>query len=683
MAAPQAPFVALSGALRGLNHFLVNFAPIPSDEPDVCRRLYVCVHKLSDPPADFRKHDVYVASLDLLAAHATIVASHVFAEHAYWHAVLLRRLNETGDRTQRKSLFAALNAVHSVVAQTCESSQGDDDAAVAALETEALKFYIGHFKAVLLATASKPHEIRIAIRGLGLMAGACSRRWPAANLPEMLTLVLQRTESMGKTANHNSDQQLRRPTDLESYPDFVRALSQIMQHVRQLNNAQLSALQGILVALMRDFYYLPATYHGLTVSALLQTFANFVHVGAAAVDALMEQCVMRGLVWTCSHKLQLDSADDWDTQHDWKDHVTVASFMPMWLGLTSDERSSGAAQELDMMGEPSVLSTVADRREECAVATETDQIRKVKRQLYRYVLNALFVIVERVNLTLKPRSQSANADITAATDPSEPQYVADPQRDLEPVRAADFHLFFNVVQLFERLLAAQSNDAQHEVFAASAGRFCAVLARKCREHPLVSGFVRLMTAGLRILRRLQYFESGTLTDTATAQCVQRFVSVQLSRVAGLQGELQIACLMCMFAAPLPMLERGASAAADLAGAYRRAFAIGHAELYVAQTALRSLERLVANTTMTAAWLDDLLCNVLPSLDGYLMANGGCTSEMTGALQTTKSSGKTTSSGSRRMRRVVKMPESASETELLRFQKSVLMFLGKRFPFTSA
>lgn len=46
---------------------------------------------------------------------------------------------------------------------------------------------------------------------------------------------------------------------------------------------------------------------------------------------------MHGVVWTCSHKLVLDSNEDWATQSDWKDHITIETFLPLWLGLTKDE----------------------------------------------------------------------------------------------------------------------------------------------------------------------------------------------------------------------------------------------------------------------------------------------------------------------------------------------------------
>lgn len=45
----QTSYLTLTGALNGFSHFLVNFAPDPSNEPNTCHRLYVCVKKLTDP----------------------------------------------------------------------------------------------------------------------------------------------------------------------------------------------------------------------------------------------------------------------------------------------------------------------------------------------------------------------------------------------------------------------------------------------------------------------------------------------------------------------------------------------------------------------------------------------------------------------------------------------------------
>lgn len=276
----------------------------------------------------------FSVSLDLFAAHSPIMAKQIFADHQYWHSTLTKWLYRYTNRDSRKMAFQAMHAFHQTVANSCEvNADENDDALRQNVKTGILQFYINHFKSVLLAPASQPFEIRIAIRGFGLMAGACSKRLPSASLADLLTLVMQRTES---TCREQSLSAQRRDS-LEHYPDFVRALSQIMHHLTLLTNVQIASLNTIIVSLIRDFCYLSPSYHKTAIGSLLHTFANLAHLGAGMLDSLLERCTLQGVVWTCSHKLVLDSNEDWATQADWKDHITFETFMPLWLGITKIE----------------------------------------------------------------------------------------------------------------------------------------------------------------------------------------------------------------------------------------------------------------------------------------------------------------------------------------------------------
>lgn len=631
----------MGGAVVGLRHLLVHFAPSPTDEPDICRRIYILLQKFCAPYPDgaTMQRNVARVSYDLLAAHAPLFAKHVSADHLFWYTRVLFAFTCHKNAEHHKSLFAAINAVLGVIAEQCEQPS-DGEAAVVADQVFGL--YIESFKLTLQNSESKSYEILIAVRGLGLMAGACKQRRPSVNLVDILSLLMRRTESLCPTPDLAVESvgaaiatDIAQPgfsrAALEHYPDFVRALSQIMKHVHQLTGMQLHSLQTILVSLMSDFCYLPVSYHEQTVVALLQTFAELGHVGGAVLDEMMTQCTMRSMVWMCSHRLQIDAHADWDVLPDWKDHITVAAFHPLWLGLTVDDFYS----------------------------PDSAQARVTKRQFYQQVMDALFMILERVDLSLKPRG---TAD---GNEASEPTYMVDPNSDLEPCRPADFHLFFNLVQLFEHLLASQTPSGQQQVFDSYIGRYFEVLERKSRDHPLVSGFVRLMTVGLQIANKMDYFNAH---PAATPAVVQRYVRTQVARVTRVQGELQIASLMSLFSVPIPFLTRSTST--ELAAVYQCGFVVGHVEMRVAKAALQSLEAMML---MSSTYADEVLRIVLPSLDTYLQTSGGVIGEV-GVYRAVKAvNGKT---GRKRNRRLLKVSTNYAETEMLNFQKLVLMFLGK-------
>lgn len=171
-------------------------------------------------------------SLELFAAHSSLIGKQIFSEHQYWHTVLLKWLYRFTNRDSRKMAFQAIHAFHSTIASLCTENSKEGKNLSQAPETAVLIFYVDYFKTILLSAQSQPFEIRIAIRGFGLLSGACNKRLPASNLADLLTLVMQRTEATcrERPAEHRDS--------LEHYPDFVRALSQIMQHIQHLSNIQ-------------------------------------------------------------------------------------------------------------------------------------------------------------------------------------------------------------------------------------------------------------------------------------------------------------------------------------------------------------------------------------------------------------------------------------------------------------
>lgn len=292
------------------------------------------------------------------------------------------------------------------------------------------------------------------------------------------------------------------------------------------------------------------------------------------------------------------------------------------------------------------------------------QHRPIKLRVFRHLLDTLFTILDRLNLTTKARSArqiDEREDWTTSNDPN---------RDLLPVVPADFHLFFNLVQLFERLLGTLSDFSHRTVFHGYARMFISTMAQKSTQFPLVSGFVRLMAAALKICGRLHFFETPPEDLTA-------FISAQVTRVQRIQGELQIACLECIFAAPTNLLERFAL---QLGPIYRIAFKLGLSDLRIATISLRSLKRLAKSLRVNVnrnlsdeSPLGQLLRSVLPTLDVYLQAPGVVAElgDLPADAMIQKRAGTI-----RRKKRMLRVDESCKDSELVIFQKSILLFLGE-------
>lgn len=283
-------------------------------------------------------------------------------------------------------------------------------------------------------------------------------------------------------------------------------------------------------------------------------------------------------------------------------------------------------------------------------------------RIYRHLLDALFAILDRLNLKTRPRNAS-DTDADTAT-------VNDPNRDLVPINPADFHMFFNVVQLYERLLSSLTDASHRAVFRGYAETFIATMATKSAQLPLISGFVRLMAAALKICGRLQFFETPS-------EELLSFFRGQVTRVQRVQGELQFACLECIFAGPTGLLGRFA---VQLGAIYQIAFRLGLSDLRMAHVALRSLERLAKSLRLSAqrevgeseTHLEQLLRAVLPSLDVYLQAQS--VAAEVGELQASAAV-RTRVRGQRR-KRAVRLNENGKDSAFVVFQKEILVFLGE-------
>lgn len=536
-------------------------------------------------------------------------------DHKYWHRILHEWLART-QWENRKCAIYALHAFHRQLAAEIAQHRRPEDAAI-------LQHFIDTFKSTLQSVTAQSHQIRIAIHGFGVMASAAKALLPPEYLSTLLTLVMQRTELTAIAGDRDM---------LEHYPDFVQALSEIMQHMTgELSGLQIASLQAIIIALIKDFYYLSAVHHGLAIVSLLRTFDNLAKLGGTTLDTVLERIVLQGVIWTCSHKLVYDSNLDWSSVSDWKEHVTYRSFLPLWNGLLS------------------------------ATATE------VTAKLFEHLMQTLFTILERLDLSTQKRTFR-----DASTGEDNEWFFCDPNLDFQPVRPKDFHIFFNVVQLYRDILMGSAASQHWPQFQQQfMQQFCETIIGKALQYPLVSGFVRLLQIAMYILSKSAALAKVDRDTDSLFQSLVYLVEYQIEAVQQMYGELQIAGFDLLFAAPTELLP---SDLTKMIPVFRRAFDIGQSMLSLAVRALRALDRLhraqcQRGSGGSSVWLERVLPAVLPSLDSYLQSNGFVSNGMVDVEF---------GRARKRIKKMVRNSGIAADSELVSFQKSILVFLGEYF-----
>lgn len=609
----------MTGALNGFKSFLVNFEPQAEHRPEFSRRLYICIKKLSDPPCDAKFRGTYRSALIILTEHAELFAENLLADRMYWHNLLTKSWMTSTSWEDRKTAIYLLHSFHRVIAKVLLDQPAD-------VAKRILEFFIEYFRSTLESSSAKPYEIRIAIRGFGVMAEPCKKLLPVEHINGLLTLVMQRTENAGNALSTSS----KNKDELEHFPDYVQALSQIMEYIDELSGIQLATLQNIIISLIRQFHLLSTAHHFLAVNSLIHTFHNLVTLGSSILDDVLERVTLQGVIWTCSHKLPLDVDNDWEHEKDWKEQITYKSYMSLWLGLLAEVDSSSFDRSL------------------------------IVEKIYDHLIKTLFGILDKLDLATRKRTYHDK------NGQDQEYFFCDPNYDLEPIRPKDFHMFFNLVDFYRTLLREQPFKNHVDHFTKWINQYFETLILKSIKYPLVSGFLKLLQTGFKIANRINYFNNDMYEENVEVyNNVVYYLKSIISRVEQTNGELQLACLSLLFSAPTDILK---DSIIEMIPAFSLSFELGRNSmlLYIAEMALSALERYIDTKQRTSDEMKSLLKAVLPNLDLYLQ---GFTSETSSNVEIIRKRGK---------RRAQKM-NKITETDLTKFQKRILLFLGKLEP----
>uniref|UniRef100_A0A182U745 non-specific serine/threonine protein kinase n=1 Tax=Anopheles melas TaxID=34690 RepID=A0A182U745_9DIPT len=588
--------VSLAGAVRGLDLFLVHFAPSENDR-ELRQRLYLLVKKLSIWEESRSERAVFRNALHVVGNHAPLFSWQLYADHVHWQTVLAGRWIKLSSQEDRDAGLKALYAFHGEIARVLSTPElAAERGREYPPKVDVLNQYVNYYRK-LLSSATVDHlEIRIAIRGFGIMAGPCQQLAGASSisLNELLTIVLQRIEGIcERSASSTADM-------LVYLPDFIQALSEILTHVQQLSTVQLVSVQTMTVALVRDFYHISTAHHELIVRSVVSMLENIGKLGGTTRHQLLDSVLLQGIVWSCTHAMPFPAAlpvpssnvaaGDTTPKTDWKrDLVTYKNYLPLWQGLLEKAQSAHNSSLLPA--------------------------------LYRALMNTLFVIVEKLDLSTRKR--------TFQDDDGQQQelFFSDPNIDLLPTKPKDYHIFLNLVELYRDMLhGPQTPVAVRELFADWIRPYFERFVRQSLNRPLVSGFVKLIEMGLATAERIGYFrqQEAPAEDFRTTQILLAFYLEQtIQRALYAIGELQLACLRFVLNAPIRLLvdfiEDKTRKQPLMVDVFRTAFRLGRSLLSIARAALNSLQRIVRfrYPPLRREIRERLLRQVLPLLEPFL------------------------------------------------------------------
>lgn len=329
--------------------------------------------------------------------------------------------------------------------------------------------------------------------------------------------------------------------------------------------------------------------------------------------------IWQGVLWTCSHQLVYDLQDNLENVKDWKETITYRRYLPLWkLLLTADDANH----------------------------------QQISKMIHNHFIKDLFLIIDKLDLSTKKRKFHDEA-----SEADQEFFFSDPSLDLEPVRAENFQILYNLVQFYGEVIDAQSIENLKNNFIEWLELWLEKSIQLSLKHPLVSGFLQLIEISIKVINRLDYASDAENFEVRkTIDPLSFYIkSMLLTRCQLMSGELQIACLQLIFQVPTVILQEYVT---ELSQIFIIGFSVGKSLLSVAHRALACFERIVDSLSEDPKTRRKILEQVLPCLETFLSS---------------RDSGETDVKQFKRGKKTI--ARTTVETDLMRFKKRILLFLG--------
>lgn len=404
-------------------------------------------------------------------------------------------------------------------------------------------------------------EIRTAIFGIGIFAGAFRKHLPQYEFLKLFLDVVQKVE-------YNYVMNEPDPDILPFLPVYIQTLASLMAELDIISDGQLLRLQRVLVLLVKVFPKLSQLHHDIVIKIFTKALCEIVQCRKKSSSNFICVIVRQGVMWSCSCPYPVESDSESTEQ---KEKVSFKNYLPLWKGLLYNMHSRKCH-----------LQSVLER--ETAVMFVDEFIK------------TLLYLIHKLNLELKPKQDALGfSDASAA---------------YEVVQISDYEIYLNVADFYQKLLSEVDTALLKKWINMLIGQ----LISKSLKHPLISGFYKLLSSTLKVCDKLDYFIDHTLKEDIHAcfQSLQSFIKDMLKKMKQFSGDLQIACLQVLLTAPCEIIGELLSLAVP---AFLTLFSIGRSYFHLVKMGLDTLNR----------WKDKLpedninpfLEQVIPSLDSYL------------------------------------------------------------------
>ncbi|XP_011882984.1 PREDICTED: DNA-dependent protein kinase catalytic subunit-like isoform X2 [Vollenhovia emeryi] len=466
--------------------------------------------------------------------------------------------------------------------------------------------FMEHFQQEFKNTNLDLTTLQSVVYGFSQMAAPCKVHMEQLNVRHMYSIITSYALPLCSSENSHS-------THIESVCFYQKALSEILCHMTDVTIEKINVLIKLSNYTIKRFPDLTSN-NALAVSSLITIISNLATVSKGLLQRYLDSIVYDGIAWSCSHTLALDAELQRELNNLRESPVCYKNYLSLWTELLN----AGRYREHE--------------------------------QLAQYVANTMtdvcIALINRLNIQVKRKDEDTVLSDVALTQSA--------------VNQADFRVFANLVDLYVDVVDA----TKPQLFADTVHRFLYEAVRLSYRYPLISGFYKLIRAGMKIFaswegEEQQEGEEKTAETRQTEELLSKYLWHTLDLVPAFSNELLIACLYLILNAPFAYVEGTLSRTLP---AFKIAFTVGLGNLELAYNALTTLETW---TTVQKEKRDEQTNELLREIIAYLEPY----------LRSTESSVEISQDLMMTRRRVRRVDIIDTECTLRNFQRRVLLFLG--------
>nr|XP_050866588.1 DNA-dependent protein kinase catalytic subunit-like isoform X1 [Vespula vulgaris] len=538
--------------LEVLTNILNNLCAPEEIDSEYYAELYKWIKYLSMPNENPAKKHIMRAAIIFLSKHMNLFSTFIYNDYEYWHKLFTNLTKEKSANGQcgQQALKAYYNNLEIML------RSGDEEK-----NKTVFLYFKNLLKEQLMDPVLDPNSLRLVVHGFSKLAAPC-KKYFNNDVKDMYLLIARCTVPLCLREDVENIQ-------FENISDYQEALSEILLHVSDVSIGQIKLLIRISIFSIKrypDFSGIRKTY---AISSLIKTIINIASINKILLDEFLYNIILDGIVWTCSHTLQIDAELQRELRSLSECPTCYKNYLPLWCELLKPDRYK--------YGKILIAQQVFDK-----------------------LINIYIMLITKVNLNTKIKEDCILSD-AALSQTAENE--------------TDFRIFLNMVDLMIDII----EQIEPFLLKNTIHKFLYEIIRMSYRYPLVSGFYKLVHAIIKNSEVFSTVDNEDNNDTEIRELVHKYLINTLDQIISFSNELFTACLYLIMCMPITYVPNVLNRTIPT---FKIAIMMSLNDFDLASVILDTLEKWISHLNREDT--KDFLLEIIPNLELFLQSNESST-----------------------------------------------------------